>query len=227
MLPVGTIANVAAIIVGSLLGMALGKRFPDHIRVIVFQGLGLAVMVIGMQMALKVQNPLIIIFSILIGGITGELLKLDDRFNNIGDWLKDRIKSKNELFTDGFVTAALIYCIGSMAIIGAFDEGLRGDPSVLFTKSILDGFTSIALASTYGLGVLFSFLPVFLYQYGLTLFAVQFKSIFSPVIINELTALGGLLILGIGFNLLDIKKIKISNLLPSLVIVVILAALFS
>jgi uncharacterized membrane protein YqgA involved in biofilm formation len=227
MLPIGTITNALAIIVGSLVGLALGKRFPDNIRRIVFQGLGLAVLLIGMQMALKVQNPLILVFSILIGGIIGELIHLDDFFNSLGDRLKARIKSKNDLFTDGVVTASLIFCVGSMAVVGAFDEGLRGDPSVLLTKAILDGFTSIALASSYGLGVLFSFVPVFLYQYGLTLFAGVFKDVFSEVLISELTAVGGLLILGIGFNLLDIKPIKISNLLPSLVVVVVLVLIFS
>lgn len=226
MMPVGTIVNTLSIIAGSAVGMLLGKRFPDNIRVIVFQGLGLAVLLIGMQMALKCQAPLILIFSILLGGITGELIKLEDFFNSLGDRLKKRIKSKNELFTDGFVTASLVYCVGSMAIVGSFDEGLRGDPSILLSKAILDGFASIALASTYGVGVLFSFIPVFLYQFGLTIFAAQFKGVFSEALITELTAVGGLLILGIGFNLLDIKKIRIGNLLPALVFVVVLSAIF-
>jgi hypothetical protein len=225
-MPVGTIVNTLSIIAGSAVGMLLGKRFPDNIRVIVFQGLGLAVLLIGMQMALKCQAPLILIFSILLGGITGELIKLEDFFNSLGDRLKKRIKSKNELFTDGFVTASLVYCVGSMAIVGSFDEGLRGDPSILLSKAILDGFASIALASTYGVGVLFSFIPVFLYQFGLTIFAAQFKGVFSEALITELTAVGGLLILGIGFNLLDIKKIRIGNLLPALVFVVVLSAIF-
>ena len=226
MLPVGTIVNTLSIIAGSAVGMLLGKRFPDNIRVIVFQGLGLAVLLIGMQMALKCQAPLILIFSILLGGISGELLRLDDFFNSLGDRFGKRIKSKNELFTEGLVTASLVFCVGSMAIVGSFDEGLRGDPSILLSKAMLDGFTSIALASTYGFGVLFSFVPVFFYQLGLTMFAAQFKDVFSPAMINELTAVGGLLILGIGFNLLDIKKIKIANLLPALVFVVVLAAIF-
>lgn len=226
MLPIGTLTNVATIITGGIVGMLLGRHFKDNIREIVFQGLGLAVMLIGIQMALKGQHPLILIFSILIGGVAGELLKLEDIFAGLGDQLKKRVKSRSALFTDGFVTASLLYCVGSMAIVGSFDEGLRGDPSILLTKSILDGFASIALASTYGVGVLFSALPVFLYQYGLTLFASLFKDIFSTVLINELTAVGGLLIIGIGINLLKLKYIKISNLLPSLVVVVVLVLLF-
>ena len=226
MLPVGTIVNTVAIMAGSAVGLLLGKRLPEKIRVIVFQGLGLAVLLIGMQMALKCQAPLILIFSILLGGILGELIRLDDFFNSLGDRLGRKIKSKNEQFTAGLVTASLVFCVGSMAIVGSFDEGLRGDSSILLSKAILDGFTSVALASTYGLGVMFSAVPVFLYQFGLTIFAAQFKGVFSAVLINELTAVGGLLILGIGFNLLGVVKIRISNLLPSLVFVVVLAAIF-
>lgn len=226
MLPLGAIVNASAIIIGSVVGLLLGRRYPDRVRAIVFQGLGLAVLLIGTQMALKCQNLLILIFSLVIGGTVGELIRLDEWFNRLGDGLKKRVNSKNDLFTDGFVTATLIYGIGSMAIVGSFDEGLRGDPSILFTKSILDGLTSVALASTYGLGVLFSFIPILLYQSGLTLFAFLFKDAFSPVLINELTAVGGLLILGIGFNILQFAEIKISNLLPSLVVLVVLVTIF-
>ena len=226
MLPVGTLANAAAIIVGSLIGFLLGKRFTEGIRNIVFQGLGLATLAIGIQMALKFQNPLVIIFSILIGGIVGEIIGLEDWLERLGRRIKETLKSKNESFTDGFISASLLFCIGSMAIVGSFDEGLRGDSSILLTKSILDGFASIALAATYGLGVLFSFVPILLYQSGLTFFAAGSKDFLSPLMINELTALGGLLIVGIAFNLLNIKEIKIGNLLPSLVVLVILVTLF-
>lgn len=222
MIPWGTLINALAVIVGSLLGMALGRRFPDHIRGIVFQGLGLAVLLIGLQMALKVQQPLLMIFSISIGGIIGELVGLENQFNRLGDGLKRLVKSKNSLLTDGLVTASLIFCVGSMSIIGAFDEGLRGDHSVLLTKSVLDGFTSIVLASTYGLGVLLAFITVLVYQYGLTLLAGLAQGIFTIGLINELTAVGGLLIMGIGLNLLQVASIRISNLLPALIVIVIL-----
>jgi uncharacterized membrane protein YqgA involved in biofilm formation len=219
-MPIGSIVNALAILAGGGLGLVLGRRYPERIRAIVFQALSLGVVVIGLSMALGFERPLILVFSLIIGGIIGEWLDLDERFNRFGDWLKSRIKSENELFTQGLVTASLIYCVGSMAIIGAFDEGLRGDPTILLTKSVLDGFTSIALASTHGLGVLLSAVPVFVYQVGLTIFAGWFKEYFSPVLINELTAVGGVLILGIGLNLLDVARIKISNLLPALVVVV-------
>lgn len=219
-MPIGSIVNALAILAGGGLGLVLGRRYPERIRAIVFQALSLGVVVIGLSMALGFERPLILVFSLIIGGIIGEWLDLDERFNRFGDWLKSRIKSENELFTQGLVTASLIYCVGSMAIIGAFDEGLRGDPTILLTKSVLDGFTSIALASTHGLGVLLAAVPVFVYQVGLTIFAGWFKEYFSPVLINELTAVGGVLILGIGLNLLDVARIKISNLLPALVVVV-------
>ncbi|MFH1136430.1 MAG: DUF554 domain-containing protein [Pseudomonadota bacterium] len=226
MLPVGSMINAGAIIAGGLAGLIIGGKLPSNIRTIVFQGIGLAVLVIGLDMALKFERPLITIFSLIIGGIIGESIHLDDFLNSLGDRLKKRLKSKNELFTDGFVSASLLFCVGSMAIVGALDEGLRGDPTILMTKSVLDGFVSVALASTYGVGVLFSAAAVFAYQYGISLFASNFSEILSETLVNELTALGGLLIIGIGLNLLDIKNIKISNLLPSLLVLVVLVEIF-
>lgn len=225
-LPTGSLVNAAAIIVGSLAGMALHGRFPERFRLIVFQGLGLCVLLIGLQMALTVKNPLILIFSILLGGLAGEALRLDAAFERLGEGAKNMIRSKNPAFTEGLVTASLIFCIGAMAIVGSFDEGIRGDATVLYTKSILDGFASVALAATFGSGVLFSFVPVLLYQGGLTIFAGMFQQHFTPLLISQLTATGGLLILAIGLTLLDIKRINLSNLLPSLLVVVALTLIF-
>ena len=226
MLPLGSLVNALAIILGSVIGMLLHNRFPERVRAIVFQGLGLCVLLIGIQMALKVENILILIFSVLLGGILGELLNLEGLFEILAGKLKAVVRSKNAAFTDGLITSSLIFCIGAMAIIGSFDEGIRDDATVLYTKSILDGFASVALASTYGAGVLFSFLPVLLYQGGLTLFAGVFQQYFSPLLIAQLTATGGVLILGIGFTLLDIKRVKLSNLLPALPVVVVLTLIF-
>lgn len=227
MLPVGSLVNAAAIIVGGAIGLALHGRFPARARLIVFQALGLSVIVIGMQMALKMTQPLLVIFSLIIGGLIGELLDIEDFLERMGNRVKRLTKSQNNLFTDGLVTAMLIFCVGSMAILGAFDEGLRGDPKILFTKAMLDGFTSIALASTYGAGVLLSSIPVFLYQFSLTLLAGSVQQFFTPELITQLTATGGVLILGIGLNLLELLSIRLSNLLPSLVIVVILSMIFT
>ncbi|MBF0528642.1 MAG: DUF554 domain-containing protein [Deltaproteobacteria bacterium] len=227
MIPWGTIANVLTVIIGSAVGMALGRRFPDNVRNIVFQGLGLAVLLLGIQMALKVQQPLLLIFSILIGGIIGELCHLEDLTNRLGDLVKKKLHSRSTLITEGLVTGFLIFCAGSMTVVGAFDEGLRGDHSVLLTKALLDGFTSLALASTYGVGVLLSVVPLFIYQVGLTVLAGLFQGFFSPILINELTAVGGLLLLGIGINLLDIKNIKIMNFLPALAVNLVLVKIFA
>lgn len=225
-IPIGSLVNVVAIIIGGFVGMAFRSRMPEGIRTIVFQGLGLSTLALGVSMSLKMQNILIIIFSIVLGGIIGELCNLDKRLEQGAIYLKKKIKSKNELFVDGCMTATLLYCIGSMAIIGAFDEGLRGDPTILLTKSMMDGFAAIALGASYGVGVVFSAIPVFIYQYGLTLFAIVLQPYFTQEIITQLTATGGILIIGISINILDLKQIKLSNMLPSLLIVVILSVLF-
>jgi uncharacterized membrane protein YqgA involved in biofilm formation len=212
--------NAVAILVGGGLGLLFHGRLPEKMRQVVFQGLGLCVLVIGMQMALQGKNGLLVVLSVLIGGIVGELLRLEDRFAGLAGVLKNLVRSSNTRFVDGLVNASLIYCIGAMAILGSFDEGIRGDHSILFTKSLLDGFASIALASTYGSGVLFSALPVLLYQGVLTVFASTFQSAFSDYLIAQLTATGGTLILGIGINLLGLTSIRLSSLLPSLVVIV-------
>nr|WP_321255032.1 DUF554 domain-containing protein [uncultured Pseudodesulfovibrio sp.] len=227
MLPIGSIVNAFAIIGGSVLGCWLQSHFPERIRTIVFQGLGLSVLLIGIQMALKTEDTLLVIFAILLGGITGELLRLDTLFERLGNRFKKLIGSKNAKFTEGLITASLVYCIGAMAIIGPLEEGIRGDTTVLFTKSILDGFASIAFAATYGSGVLFSFIPVLFYQGALTLGANFFQQYFSDLMIAQITGCGGLLIIGIGINLLELTEIRMANLLPSLAYVVILTAIFA
>lgn len=225
-LPVGTIVNAAAILAGGAIGLALGARLPARVRAIVFQGLGLCTLALGLKMAATFTAPLIVFFSILLGGVIGAAMNLEDWLASLGDRLKRLVRSKNETFTAGLISAFLLYCVGSMTILGAFDEGLRGDPTIYYTKALLDGFASIALASTYGVGVLFSAIPVFLYQYGLTLFAAQFQDLITPAVMNELTAVGGVLIMGIGINLLELKYIKLGDLLPSMVVVVILGSIF-
>lgn len=219
-MPVATLINALAIIFGALLGVLLGRNFPDRVRSIVYQGIGLCVLVIGIDMALRYDNIVLVVFSVLLGAVTGELLKLDEKMASLGNWLKGRIKSKDTRFTDGFVTASLIFCIGSMAILGSIDEGIRGDRTILLTKSILDGFISIPLASTYGIGVMFSALPILIYQGSITIAASQSQAFFTPDIITQITSVGGLLIMGIGITLMDLKKVNVTNLLPSLIYVV-------
>ncbi|MBN1875489.1 MAG: DUF554 domain-containing protein [Anaerolineae bacterium] len=225
-LPIGSLVNVGTVILGSSIGLLLRKKFPQNIQAIIFQGVGLATLVLGMQMALQVENILILIFSLILGGILGEGIHLETRLENLGNALKIRVKSQDARFTEGLITAFLIFCVGSMTFVGAINEGLNGDRTLLYTKSILDGFTSMALASVYGVGVSFSVLPLFIVQAGLSLLAAQFQSFFSDLIIAQLTATGGALILGIGINLLDIKPIKTTNLLPALVVVIVLTLIF-
>ena len=221
-MPIGTFVNIIAVIIGSVIGLLLGSRFPEKIKNIAFQALGLISLLIGMQMALKVENPLTLIFAVLIGAIIGEWINLEKIFDNAGEFLKRKVKSKNDKFTEGLVTAFLIFCVGSMTIVGSINEGVNGDRTLLLTKSILDGFTSIALASTMGIGVLFSIIPMLILQGGLTIFAGMFQSFFTPTLINQLTATGGILILGIALNILEIKKIKVVNMLPALLMIILL-----
>ncbi|MGE4556121.1 MAG: DUF554 domain-containing protein [Desulfovibrionaceae bacterium] len=225
MLPVGSLVNAGAIIIGSVVGLSLRDRFPERMRILIYQALGLCVMVIGLQMAFKMTEPLLVIFSLILGGMFGEIVRIDALLERLAQRVKKLARSSDGSFTDGFVSASLMYCIGSMAIIGAFDEGLRGDPSLLFTKAMLDGFISIPLASTMGIGVLFAFAPVLVYQVGLTLLAGALQPFFTDQLIAQITAVGGVLIMGIAFDMLGLLTIRLSNLLPSLLAAVLLSLL--
>jgi hypothetical protein len=226
-MPIGTLINSFAIIVGGLTGMVLNDKIPEKLKTVTFQGLGLAAVLIGLQMALKVENILVLIFSLILGGIIGETLSLEKRLETFGSHLKTRLKSDNPKFIEGFVAASILFCVGAMAILGPIDEGLTGNRTILLTKSILDGFAAIALASTYGLGVIFSALPIFIYQGLITVFAGKFQTFLSATVINQLTACGGLLIMAIGFGLLEIKKIKVTSMLPALILVVLFTLLIT
>jgi hypothetical protein len=222
----GTLINAGAVIVGSLIGLIIHFRLPKRITLIAFQGIGLFTLFLGINMATKTNNFLIMIFSILLGSIIGELVDIDSAMNKFSEWLKNKIKSKNNKFSEGFITAFLLFCMGSMTILGAIEEGLGGASNLLLAKSILDGFSSIVLSASLGIGVIFSAIPLLIYQGGLTLFASLLQNFFTEILINELTAVGGLLLIGLGINILEIKKLKILNMLPSLIIVVILTAIF-
>jgi uncharacterized protein len=220
----GTIINAVAIICGALLGSVF-TRISDGIRTTVMQGIGIAVGILGLTMALKTENFLVLIFSLVIGGVIGELIRIDYWLNQIGQWLENKVggkgKGKGSIAT-GFVSATLVYCVGAMAILGAMDSGLRQNHDILYTKSMLDGFSAIIFTSTLGIGVMFSAIPVFLYQ-GLIALASTFISLLVSqemlnAIIAEITAVGGILIVGIGINILEVKKINVANLLPAIVI---------
>jgi len=218
----GTIVNALAIIIGGIIGSFL-NNIPNKIRITVMQGLGLAVLIQGILMGLKTENFLLVIFSLVIGAIIGELLNLEDKLNGLGKRIENKVGNGKGNIANGFVTATLVYTIGAMAILGALNSGLNLDHSLLYLKAMLDGFTAIIFASTLGIGVVFSAIPVFLYQGAIAIFAkyinVFIEQDILDLIITEITATGGILIIGIAINILDFKKINVANLLPAVVIV--------
>ncbi|WP_449538277.1 DUF554 domain-containing protein [Ferdinandcohnia sp. Marseille-Q9671] len=227
MVLLGTIVNGLCIAAGTLLGKVL-HRIPDKMKTTVMHGIGLAVCLLGIQMGLKTEQFLIVIFSLVFGAILGEWWKLEDKLNNLGKWIEKKVGSSSGEGTiaKGFVTSTLIFVIGAMAIIGSLDSGLRNDHSVLYTKSILDGFTSLILSTTLGIGVLFSAVPVILYQGSIALFATQIDKWVPTELMDsfivEMTGAGGLMIVAIGTNLLGITTIRVANLLPGILVTAIL-----
>jgi len=214
----GTIVNTVAIIAGSLIGLLFKGSIPEKYSQTIMHGIGLAVILIGLKTALKTDDILLIIISLAIGSAIGELLRIEDRLERLGKWLGRLVSGDKEGIANGFVTASLIYCVGAMAIVGSLESGLSGNHQTLFAKSLLDGIGSILFASTLGLGVIFSAVSVFVYQGTITLAASVLKQFLIPGVIVQMSAVGGLLILAIGINLLEIKKLKIGNMLPAIFI---------
>ena len=210
----GTAVNAAAIIVGSIVGLKAGHLISSRVRGTVMAGLGLAVLLIGVQLALKSREPLIIIGSLIGGGILGELLRIEARLEGLGNRIGDRFQGSGQV-AEGFVTASLLYCVGAMAIMGALQDGLGSRPDILYAKAALDGIASVALASTLGIGVLFSALPLLAYQGAITLSATFAQQLLTPGVVQEMNAVGGLLIMAIALDLLGIKRIPVGNLLPA------------
>jgi uncharacterized membrane protein YqgA involved in biofilm formation len=217
--------NVVAVLVGSGIGLAIGDRLPERLQRIITMGLGLCTLLIGMQMALKVQNVLVVIASMVIGGVAGELLGIEAGLGRAGEWLKARARSDSGTFVAGYVTASLVFCVGPMTILGSIQEGISGNPEIIYTKSMLDGAASVAFASSLGIGVSFAAVTVLVFQGALTLLGAHLAFLLRPEMLNELTATGGLLILAIGLLLLDVRRLPVANLLPALVLVVLLTRL--
>ncbi|KXH80588.1 DUF554 domain-containing protein [Sporosarcina sp. HYO08] len=220
----GTIVNAILIVVGAIIGRFL-HNIPERMKETVMYGIGLAVAVIGIQMTFESTQILIVIISIVLGAVIGEWMDLDQKINKLGHWIESKMPTKKEGpgIAQGFVTATLIFVVGSMAIIGAIDSGLRNDHDVLLLKGIIDGFTSIILSSTIGIGVAFAAAPVFLYQGVITLFATQISKFIPDELlsffISEMTATGGLMILAIGLNLIGLTKMRVANLIPGIAVV--------
>lgn len=218
----GTIVNVLAVIAGSLIGLTLNRKLPEHFVHIFFQVVGLFTIFLGLMMALETTHVLHMIMSLIIGSLAGEMFRLDNLMEMLANFLKSKFKIGNEKFAEGLLTAFLLFCMGSLTILGAIQEGMGGSAKLLLIKSLMDGVSSIALASGLGIGVLFSAIPLLIYQGGITLLASGFGEFFPEIIITEMSAVGGILLLGLGINILEIKKINVMNMLPSLVIIVIL-----
>ena len=222
----GTIVNAAAVVGGSLLGLLIKQGIPERYQKTVMQGLGLTTLIIGLQMSFKTQNILIVIFSLVLGALMGEAICIDRRLERFGDWITTKLGSRYGNVGEGFITASLIYCVGAMAIVGSIQDGLTGDASTLYAKSMLDGVSSIVFASTMGVGVALSSISILIYQGAITLLASQVSSIFSEAVVREMTAVGGALILAIGLMILDIKKLNVANLLPAIPVAGIIAMLW-
>jgi len=223
----GTLVNGALIVIGSALGL-LFRNIPERFKETVIHGIGLAVILIGLQMAFSTEVIIIVLLSLLSGAIIGEIFQVDEGLNRFGAWVGSKFTGSENGVTvsQGFVTATLIFAVGAMAIIGALDSGMRGDHEVLITKGIMDGFTALVLTTTLGFSVILSAIPVVLYQGAIALFATQIEKWIPQDFLNgfvvEMTAVGGLLIVAIGLNLLKITRIRIGNLLPSLFTVAII-----
>ena len=222
----GTIVNTISIIIGGTFGNLLGNTFNERYSDILMKAISMSVIVIGLKSALETQNILLLICCMAIGSLLGEFLKIEDHLGHISSIIEKKFSKKKNNFTEGFVTATLIYCVGAMAIIGAIESGVNNNHSTLFAKSILDGVFSIVFASTLGFGVALSAVSVFIYQGSITLLANQAAGILTPPVINELSAVGGLLIMTIGFNTLGLTKIRVGNMLPAVFIPVIYMSFF-
>jgi uncharacterized membrane protein YqgA involved in biofilm formation len=214
----GTIVNTLSIIAGGLIGLFFRGRISEAYSQTIMHAIGLAVILIGLKTALQTDAILIVIISLAIGSFIGELLRIEERLNQVGNWIGSRISTDSKGVSKGFVSASLLFCVGAMAIVGSMESGLSGSHQTLYAKSILDGIGSVLFASTLGVGVLFSAASVLIYQGLITLTAASIRHLLLPEVVAQMSAVGGLLIMAIGIGLLEIKKIKIGNMLPAIFI---------
>ncbi len=218
----GTIINALAILVGGALGLLFRKRFPERVAQTTLQVLGLFTLVVGLSMAIQGSELILILVSLAAGAILGEWINIEDRLERLGVWLEKKLHITEGSPAKGFIYASLLFCVGSMAIVGSITDGLKGDPSILVTKAMMDGIISIPFAAGMGYGVLGSSVPVLLYQGSLTLLSWKLQSFFTPEMIRELTSVGGIIVMGIGINILGLQKIRVSNLIPALIFIVVI-----
>lgn len=219
----GTIVNCITIAVGCFLGLIAKGKIPERIGDTIMKGLALCTMYIGISGALEGNDTLQMIISIAVGALIGEIIDIDKWLEKLGAFLESKFnkKGKSGSIAQGFITSSLLFCVGAMAIVGSLESGLKGDNTTLFTKSILDGISSIIFTSTLGIGVIFSIGTVLIYQGGIALCAGMLSNVLSSLVITNMSAVGGLLILGLGLNILGVTKIKIANMLPAIFIPII------
>ena len=222
----GSVVNVLAVVAGSLAGCALRRRVDEEIMKLPMQCLGLFTLSIGMGMALKTQNLLVVVFSLCAGSIVGGLLDIDGRVERGAAKIEARFKNLESNFSQGVMAATLIFCVGSMTVLGSFEEGLGGYPTLLLTKAMMDGLMSVALAASLGISVAFSAVPVFVYQGALTLSARFIQLLMTEAATREMTAAGGVMLIGVGLSILGLVKMKLMNALPGLVVAAALARIF-
>lgn len=223
---IGTLVNTAAVLVGGTIGMVFKKAMPEKIKSIYFQAIGLFTIAIGISMVWEMERILLIVTSLALGSLVGEWLGIEASVEKLSEYLKRRLKIGNEKFSEGLITSFLLFCVGSMTILGTIQEGTGVSSDLLFTKSFMDFFSAILLASAFGLGVVISAIPLLIFQGLLTLIAMLASDFFTPEIIQGLTNIGGILLIGLGINILEIKKLRIMNMLPALVFVILLMMVF-
>ena len=219
---IATVINALAIIAGSALGLVVGRSIPERIMDTLLKGLALCVLLIAVSGIARVspslssQSMLVVIFSLALGAVAGEAIDIDKRLQRFGDGIEARLKGRGGRVSEGFVTASLVFCVGAMAIVGSLQSGLAGNHETLYSKSVIDGITAIVFTSTLGIGVMLSAVSVFLYQGAITLAAGSLKVLLTERAITEMTAVGSMLILAIGLNMLGMTKTKVANLLPGI-----------
>ncbi|MCX7827136.1 MAG: DUF554 domain-containing protein [Verrucomicrobiae bacterium] len=222
---VGTFINVGTVLAGGSVGLLLHRALPERFQRIVLQGLGLITLLLGLQMALKTRHIFVVLGSLLLGALLGEWWRIQDRLDAAGRWLETRFKrGERDRFSEGFITTSLLFCVGPMTVLGSIQDGVSGDFKTLAIKACMDGFAAMVFAAELGWGVLFSAASVLLIQGGLTLAAAPLQRALTPMMIDEMTATGGLLIIAISLMLLDIKRLPLANFLPALAIAPALAA---
>jgi uncharacterized membrane protein YqgA involved in biofilm formation len=229
----GTLVNIVAVLGGTIIGLLVGIRFPERLRTTVLQAVGLTVVALGISQAIGTRNFVFPLAAIVLGGIVGELLGIEDRLEAMGERIRRRFERERpddahpSTFVEGFVTASLLYCVGPLAILGSISDGLGRGSQLLVVKAALDGFVSIILASTLGIGVAFSVIPLLILQGTITAGAGAADHALTARMITEMTATGGLMVLGIGIRLLDLKPVRVGSFLPALVIAPLAVRLFA